>query len=251
MRHKRSGGLNSCVSGFQSGPQSQLVRCCLTALLWLAATATAQGFGHHIELAGKALPLSHPVLVFLLHVSATCLTPNSAPGIQGPVHRPVSSCSPSVAAAWTPPLHWSQPPGSHACCRLCAARLLYGAPGRAGLPAARQVHRPGHGPARGRAHGRRQVRGPAARAQRGRQGRAQHLRAGAGSKHEMRYMRTHCLHTLQLAPQHRLASTPCTHITRCIRSRWLLHACNSSPPECSSACAAQTLHDLDYCISCR
>ena len=53
---------NNCVSGIQSGLRIRLVRWCLTALLWLAATRPAQGFGHHIMLAGKACPL--PTQVF-------------------------------------------------------------------------------------------------------------------------------------------------------------------------------------------
>ena len=80
MRHKSQGGLNSCVSGLQSGSQSRLVGWCLTGLLWLAATRPAQGFGHHIKLAGKACPLRNWCAAVVLHVSATYLTLCPTPG---------------------------------------------------------------------------------------------------------------------------------------------------------------------------
>ena len=105
MRHETPGGHGSCVCGSQTGSRRQLVMCCLIALLWLAATRTAQGFGHHIKLAGKACPMLTRSSAGVFHLRVTCLTPSSAPGHRGPVPRPVTSCSLSVAAAWTPPFH--------------------------------------------------------------------------------------------------------------------------------------------------
>ena len=68
MRHKSPGGPNSCVSGFQTGPQSQLVRWCLAALLWLAATRPAHagrlltsGLWAPHDVGRQALPLAHTV----------------------------------------------------------------------------------------------------------------------------------------------------------------------------------------------
>ena len=80
MRHKTPGGHGSCVCGSQTGSRRQLVMCCLIAQLWLAATRTAQGFGHHIKLAGKACPMLTRSSAGVFHLRVTCLTPSSAPG---------------------------------------------------------------------------------------------------------------------------------------------------------------------------
>ena len=76
MRQKTPRGHGSCVSGFQTGSQRQLVRCCLTALLWLAAIMTAQGFGHHVKLAGEACPILLQSSAVFPHLKATSLTPS-------------------------------------------------------------------------------------------------------------------------------------------------------------------------------
>ena len=92
MRHKTPRGHGCCVSGCQTGSSSQLVRRCLTALLWLAATRAAQGFGHHIKLAGEACPMLRQIPL-RSSVSEPPFDAKLCSWTQGPVRQPVSSCS--------------------------------------------------------------------------------------------------------------------------------------------------------------
>ena len=98
MRHKTPPrGHGCCVSGCQTGSSSQLVRRCLTALLWLAATRAAQGFGHHIKLAGEACPMLRQIPL-RSSVSEPPFDAKLCSWTQGPVRQPMSSCS---LSAWS------------------------------------------------------------------------------------------------------------------------------------------------------